>query len=431
MTQDTIEVVSPLDATVSDTMTGSRLWIVFGSALGLTFGFGPIFFSTAGIFLKPMAESFQWTRADVAILPMLAMTGTAIGAPIAGYAADRIGWSKVIGVGMILFATFVLALGFAPASRLYVATIGFAIGFAGAATTAAGYLGILPRVFDSRLGMALGLGMLGTGVGGFLAPIVAGKLSAIHGWRTSYIIFAALALIFGIIAHRIIFTNLPEEGSIAPTRSQERTGLTGMTLTEALGTYRFWLVAVIMFLISMVILGGFVHLAPYATDRGLGGDVAASAAGIVGAGLAISRVGAGFILDRFFAPFIGLIAFVLGAIGFMILVWIPNSPGLLLVAALLLGVSTGTEGDLIPYLARKYFGKRALGAIYGALFGAATIGGAVGPFVYGLTFDYFKSYTPIHQVSAFLCLVCAAAILTLGKYPAAYPRQGDTRMFRA
>jgi len=412
-------------------MTRSRLWVVIGAALGLTFGFGPIFFSTAGIFLKPMAESFQWTRADVAMLPMLAMTGTAIGAPIAGYVADRIGWSKVIGLGMSLFAAFVLALAFAPASRLYVAIIGFAIGLTGAATTAAGYLAILPRVFDSRLGMALGLGMLGTGVGGFLAPLVAGKLGAIYGWRASYVMFAALAFIFGVIAHRIIFSNLPEESRVKQTRSQDRTDMAGMTLTEALGTYRFWLIAIVMFLISMVILGGFVHLAPFATDRGFGADVAASAAGIVGAGLAISRVGAGFILDRFFAPFIALIAFVLGAIGFMILIWFPNSPALLLTAALLLGVSTGSEGDLIPYLARKYFGRRSLGAIYGSLFGAATIGGAAGPFVYGLSFDYFKSYTPIHQASALLCVVCAAAILALGKYPAAHPRQGDTRLVRA
>lgn len=140
---------------------------------------------------------------------------------------------------MSLFAAFVLALAFAPASRLYVAIVGFAIGLPGAATTAAGYLAILPRVFDSRLGMALGLGMLGTGVGGFLAPVVAGKLSAIYGWRTSYMMFAALAFIFGVIAHRIIFTNLPEESRVNPTRSQDRTDVAGMSLTEALGTYRF------------------------------------------------------------------------------------------------------------------------------------------------------------------------------------------------
>lgn len=403
--------------TAPESMTGARLWVVFGAALGLAFGFGPIFFSTSGIFLKPIAETFQWTRGDVAMLPMLAMTGTAIGAPIAGFVADRIGWSRVIGLGMTLFAVFVLALAFAPASLVYVATAGFVIGVAGAVTTAAGYLAILPYVFDRRLGMALGLGMLGTGVGGFLVPVVAGKLSALYGWRTSYVIFAALALIFGSIAHRIIFTHLPHHARASRT-PQHATEVTGLSLGEALRTFRFWLIAIVMFLISTVILGGFVHLAPFATDRGLGGDVASSAAGLVGAGLAVSRVGAGMVLDRFFAPLIALVAFLLGAIGFAILVLVPGSPALLLVAALLLGVSTGTEGDLIPYLARQYFGKRALGAIYGLLFGAATIGGAIGPFAYGVAFDHLKSYTPIHEVSAVLCVLCAVAILALGRNPA-------------
>lgn len=417
----------PIGETTTDTMTGGRSWIVIGAALGLAVGFGPMFFSTAGIFLKPMAESFQWTRADVALLPMLAMTGTAIGAPIAGYVADRIGWSRVIGIGMVLFSLFVLALAFAPPSRLYIAIAGFVIGLAGAATTAAGYLAILPRVFDARLGMALGLGMLGTGVGGFLMPVVAGRLSGVYGWRVSYAVFAALALVLGAVAHRIIFANLPVDDRGPAAQAQDAAALTGAIFAEALGTFRFWLIAVVMFLISMVILGGFVHLAPFATDRGLGGDVAATAAGIVGAGLAVSRVGAGFILDRVFAPLVGLTAFILGAVGFVILIAMPNSPALLLLSALLLGVSTGTEGDLIPYMARKYFGKRALGAIFGALFGAATLGGAAGPLVYGLAFDRFKSYAPIHAASAVVCVVCALAILALGRYPAEYPRKGDTQ----
>src|SRR5881392_2942285 len=90
----------------------NKAMIVFGVALGLTFGFGPMFFSVVGVFLKAMTASFQWSRADVALLPMLAMLGTAIGAPIAGYAADRIGWRKVIGYSIILFAASLLALAF-------------------------------------------------------------------------------------------------------------------------------------------------------------------------------------------------------------------------------------------------------------------------------------------------------------------------------
>jgi hypothetical protein len=41
-----------------------------------------------------MAESFQWTGADVAMLPILAMTGTAIGPPTAGCAAAILALGK-------------------------------------------------------------------------------------------------------------------------------------------------------------------------------------------------------------------------------------------------------------------------------------------------------------------------------------------------
>lgn len=401
--------------------SSSKVMIVFGVALGLTFGFGPMFFSVVGVFLKAMTASFQWSRADVALLPMLAMLGTAIGAPVAGYAADRIGWRKVIGYSIILFAASLLALAFAPANRTYVGVVGFLIGLTGAATTAAGYLAVLPSVFEARLGMALGFGMIGTGIGGYAAPIAANHLSTVTDWRHSYQIFAALALILGVVAHQIIFRNLVVNRPARHMASVPANAGSGMTLQEALRSYRFWLIAIVVFLVSSSVLGGFVHLPAFASDTGLGRDVAARTAAFVGLGLAVSRVGVGFILDRIFAPIVGFMAFILGGAAFVILQsGAVHEPAYVLLAALLLGISTGTEGDIIPYLTRKYFGKRSFGVIYGALFGCATVGAAIGPFAYGLAFDHFKSYGPIHQISGVICVAAALAIMLLGKYPAAF-----------
>ncbi|KWR87815.1 MFS transporter [Cupriavidus sp. IDO] len=400
----------------------SKVVIVLGVALGLTFGFGPMFFSVVGVFLKAMTVSFQWSRADVALLPMLAMVGTAIGAPIAGYAADRIGWGKVIGYSIVLFAASLLALALAPANHAYVGIVGFLIGVTGASTTAAGYLAVLPSVFEARLGMALGFGMIGTGIGGYAAPIAANYLTTVTDWRHSYEIFAALALGLGLIAHQIIFRTLADRQRERKAMNALVDAQSGMTLREALANYRFWLLGVVVFLVSSSVLGGFVHLPAFASDTGLGRDVAARSAALVGVGLAVSRVGVGFVLDRVFAPLVGLIAFFLGAVAFAILLsGLAHDPAYILLAAFLLGISTGTEGDIIPYLTRKYFGKRAFGVIYGALFGCATVGAAVGPFIYGLAFDHFKSYGPIHQASALICVVSALAVVLLGKYPATLP----------
>lgn len=412
--------MNPTHAPQPNIKATNKVMIVCGAALGLTFGFGPMFFSVVGIFLKSMTATFQWNRADVTILPMLAMVGTAVGAPIVGYVADRIGWRMVIGYSIVLFSLSLFALAVAPRSHAYFAVVGLLIGLAGAATTAAGYLALLPLAFDSRLGMALGFGMLGTGIGGFCAPIAANRLNVLMNWRESYAVFGALALLFGLVSHYIIFRNLPTGSGVRRSQAQSETvgEDDGMLLSEAITTFRFWLIAVVVFLVSCAILGGFVHLAAFVSDRGLSNQLAARAAALVGVGLAVARVGMGAVLDRIFAPIVGLVAFALGAAGFFILVTdAANVPSLFLVGALLLGVSTGTEGDLIPFLTKKYFGKRAFGAIYGSLFGAATIGGAVGPFIYGVAFDHFRSYTPIHQVSGIVCAICAVGILFLGRYP--------------
>ncbi|SIT49517.1 Major facilitator superfamily MFS_1 (fragment) [Paraburkholderia piptadeniae] len=149
-----------------------------------------------------------------------------------------------------------------------------------------------------------------------------------------------------------------------------------------------------------------------------GRDVAAQAAAVVGIGLAVARVGIGAVLDRAFAPLVASVACLAGAAVFLVLTTdFIRLPGMVMLSALVLGLATGSEGDLIPYLARRYFGKRHLGAIYGALFGISTLGGAIGPFVHGAVFDHFKSYAPIHDVSSVLCLFCAGAIPLLGRYP--------------
>jgi MFS family permease len=396
------------------------VWVVCGAAIGLMFGFGPLFFSITTIFLKPMTVTFGWGRADVAMLPTFALVGTTLGAPIVGYLADRFGWSKVIAVSIVLFSIMMGALAVAPANHAYVITVGFLIGFLGSGTTPVGYLGVLPRLFHRRLGMALGFAMIGTGLGGVLVPIIANH---IMNWRYWSGACALAALVVGFVAHRMMFqyadveirkhkgdANVPATAAFAAAP----------TFAQVVRSYRFWLLAIVMSAVSASILGAFVHLAAFATDRGLGRDVGAQATGLVGAGLAISRAGLGALLDRVFAPLVAFVTFCLGAAGFAIfLTGAVHTPALFLLASLLLGISSGSEGDLIPFLARKYFGQRSFGVIYGCLFGAYTIGGGLGPFLYGIAFDHFGSYIVAHEVSLAIGLAGAVAIMLLGRYPVA------------
>jgi cyanate permease len=50
------------------------------------------------------------------------------------------------------------------------------------------------------------------------------------------------------------------------------------------------------------------------------------------------------------------------------------------------------------------------------MLGAFALGGAIGPVLYGLSFDLLNSYEPALQVSALVMLAAAVGLQTLGKY---------------
>lgn len=402
-----------------------KVLVLLGAAVGLAGGFGPCFFGVAGIMLKPMAFAFGWNRADVSILPTLGFAGIAISAPLIGYIADRTGWRKVTGISIALFPLGLLALSVSPPSHAWIVAVALLTGVVGAATTAVGYVAILSHVFDRRLGMALGFMMIGNGVGATAMPIVAARLLQFMDWRQAYACIAGLSLLLGVVAYQLIFRILPTAPAVSwslkrMTERKSRNAIDagdGVSLGQAIRSYRFWLIGFIVNIVSGTTLGGIIHLASSGTDRGISPMVAAQAVGLVGFGVAVTRVATGFILDKLFAPLVASISILLGAVGFYLLTTdIAQSVWILPFAALLIGIATGAEGDIIPFLARRYFGIRAFGSIYGALFAISTVGAALGPYVYGLSFDRVKSYMPIHFVAAILCFVCGLAILTLGHY---------------
>lgn len=393
--------------------------IVAGAALGLAVGVGPVFLSAAGVFVKPIAAAFDWGRADVAVLPILGMIGTAIGAPCLGYIADRIGWRRVIALAILFLFLGLLAVAVAPASHAYIIAVGLFIGIAAAPTSTAGYIAVVSRTFDRRLGMALGFALVGVGIGGAVMPVIAGKLIEVSDWRQAYAGLAALSLVLGLIAHRLVFHTAAVDQSGAATGRESVRGADaeGLLLGRAIKSYHFWLIGGVCAISLFSTLGVFIHLVAYATDLGISPMLAAQAAGLAGLGSTLARIAIGFVLDRVFAPLIACATFLVCAAGLYLLTaegihhaWV------LSFAAILVGVAHGADGDLLPFLAKRYFGVRAFGSIYGVLFSITAVGGAAGAYVFGWFFDALHSYTLIFQFTAALGCASALAVFALGPY---------------
>src|SRR5690348_17004466 len=134
--------------------------IVLAALVGIAFGVTGLFFYSAGVFLKPIASDFGWSRAALSSVNLVAAVSLAITAPFMGWIADRVGAraiTLVSGVG--------LAVGFALLSRspnsfpTFLALIAVAV-LLGAGASPVAFTRLVNLQFEKCRGTALGLAQM-------------------------------------------------------------------------------------------------------------------------------------------------------------------------------------------------------------------------------------------------------------------------------
>ena len=107
-------------------------------------------------------------------------------------------------------------------------------------------------------------------------------------------------------------------------------------------------------------------------------------------------------------------------IGLVVLIVVETGP-LLFVATTFIGLAMGAEMSEIAYLCSRYFGVRAFGQIYGLMFSAFMLGGAIGPVMLGLYYDRFGDYLGALYPLPVMAAVATLLVALLGPYPSFEP----------
>jgi MFS transporter, OFA family, oxalate/formate antiporter len=401
---------------VGGDFSSRAVWVVLGAAIGLLGSFPATFFSTLAVFLKPIAEEFAWGRAQTVGVTVPANLGIAFGAIVAGRLIDRYGASRVIPGSALLMALAIAAMGAIPNNPILVAALSFTIGLVGVGTTPIGYLTVLPRYFDRKLGLSFGFAMAGLGLGTVLMPMLAQTLVSSQGWRMAYASLGIVSVLTAAAAWMLIFA-FNNHGPIDQRNEKSAPSLMGMDFPSAKRDGRLWLLWMVVFAVSAAALGFSVHGVAIMTDRGMEAEVAARIAGLAAIGVMVGRLLGGALMDVIPARWVASTSFALGATG----LWLfandtSHSTLLLTFAAFLASFAIGAEGDFIPFAVRRYFGLKAFGAIYGVLFFGYAFGGVIGPVLMGLYFDRVGNYTDALNAAALICAFCSLAVLFLRRY---------------
>ncbi|MBI1736489.1 MAG: MFS transporter [Candidatus Rokubacteria bacterium] len=368
------------------------------------------------VFLVALLREFGWSRSTVA--GAFAAFTLVHGAwnPVVGWLTDRWGPRRVVAAGGI-----VLALGLAADGQidrpwhLYVLFGGLtAIGVSTAGWTPAVVL--VQRNFGAHLGLALGIAGSGIGMGIFLVVPACQALIDAFGWRWAFRALSVLAAVWIVPA-----TWLATRDD-APVRAAERSvrtpavavsdGAGDLALRAALLTSPFWLIAGAKFLGNIATQSLLVHQAAYLVDQGIAPMIAASAISLVGIASIVGKTGGGWLsdhVDREIVYVLGM-AFVIASIVVLRMAALSPSYWAAYGYAILIGLGYSVTASLIPAI----LSDRFRGAHFGAIFGVAQVGSAIGSglgaWLAGRLFDVTGSYAIALGMAAATAIVAAALI---------------------
>ena len=386
-------------------------WSVVGASwIGLFFHFGSLLINTFGIFLTSLCAEFGWTRAEVSLAFTLAMVTAMISMPVAGWVTDRHGSRWLIIGATTLYGLALAALAGQSGAYWQLVAIFLLLGLLGPGTSAIPHATLLARRRSARAGLALGVAMSGTAVGGIVWPAAAQYLLDRFGLRTGYLLLGAGILLIAVPVMLLLLREEPGRQSAPPPGSEASSA--GLTRLEALRSPAFLILGISFIIFMASVQAIMIHLVPMLTDRGMLASRAAWIASLLGLAGIFGRIVCGYLLDLLPPTTVPVIAFLLVAVG-IILLATGASGALAMVAVLLIGFGYGADAASIPCLIRHYFGTRAFGQIYSYLFVAVPIGGAIGPMLMGIGFVRWGSYRLVLIGWGVLTLLAAGLMLRL------------------
>jgi MFS family permease len=363
------------------------------------------------VFLKPIAQSFGWDRAEVVSIYSLTALCGGLAAPLIGRLFDRSGPRAVFALGMALLGGAFLAAAYATQLWQFQLSIGVCTGFGVACLGTVPNSILLGRWFGRRLPTAMAVVYSANGAGVLIMLPIAQILIERFDWRGAYQCFGAvvLVLVLPLLA-------LPWRRFAAGTAHLARTEAhavadEGWTLVGALRHHAFWALFSTFFFTAIGMYAIAPQVVAYLVDAGFPPLQAATAWGFSGIVLLFGMLGVSW-LDGVIGrrPSV-LFSYALSIAGMLMLWLLQRYPSYALLTGFVVcfGSTIGSRGPLLAATAMKIFRGKRVGTIYGSITIGSGLGSAFGSWSGGVIHDWSHSYD--------LVIVFALVSVVLGMIP--------------
>lgn len=373
--------------------------------------------STIGVMVVPIEREFGWPRAEIASGPMLLTLVVFCSGLFAGLAIDRFG-PRRIGIGAVLLSCGTIA----AMSRLTDSIwawrgLWVLIGFASAAMPTVWLKPVAAR-FNAGRGLALSLVLCGSGISSTLVPPLANALVEQHGWRTAYLILAAIwvAVVLPLI---VLFLRMPAGATPATSDASGEVApesLPGLTAREGFRSRKFALLLLGTIAGTFLGTGLVLYLVPILRSTGISSGAAATIAGFTGLASIAGRLAGGVVMDRVNARFVAAGAVLMMMVLPTMLLAFPGSAAASTLGVVSYGLAGGALIPAIAYLVNRHMGQRSFGTFYATINAMQAIGVGIGPLLSNMVYDRVHSYMPVYWATLPLFVIAALLFLALGPY---------------
>ena len=379
---------------------------------------------------------FGWSMGDMTVAQSISLILSGLTAPMVGIFIMKKGPRIPIVIGNLISSIALVLLSFQQ--HIWHLWIDYGV-VLGLGISIGGMLAMMTVVnnwFVMKRSIALAVSMGSMGLAGSVMIPGMVKLVELIAWRNTYLVLAAITLLFCVIMPALFIKDKPEDlGQVpdgpASTNPTQTTAAipkhpnlyktpVEFTAREALKTLSLWLLVAYVILQFFAMQGLITYQFSFLTNDIKMTNMAASfVVGLFSAVMAISQFGIGFLGLKFKMHSLATISTVIAIAGYIILLVAEKNlefPHLIYAYCVLLGIGFGVSAIALGNLVPDYFGRTEFPKIMGYTMPITTVLSSFGIFIFATIRDTTGSYMPAFQLSL-VAMVIALICIILAKPP--------------
>lgn len=329
--------------------------------------------SSFGLYVVPVSESFNLSRADMNTVLVMLNLGGAVLSPVVGWVIDRYPIRKLLIIGALMAGFSMAALGLSGSILLSAVIIALFVTTGDALATRPGSA-LIVRWFQQHRGRALALGAFGLSLGSIVGAPMVGFFIQTFGWRISLMLSGALitaiVLIPGLVLRMQPSEAERQREGMVETAGAVAGGAALLSVPSLLRMPQFWCIGLAIAIPMAVSQSVLVAMVPMAVQHGVTPPVAATLVSASGLMAITSKIVLSIFADRINRSLLLASVFCIAAIENVVLFLLAGQAPypVLLGCALLQGFTSGLLMPVWTALVAERFGARSYATVFGLMY---------------------------------------------------------------